>query len=254
MRWANILVNMSELRPDEPVIYQIRAHLFYLRPVVWRRFLVRREASMEHLHQVICCLFDIDTSIPYILRAAKVRYSVGFQEEEPEDMDIQDIDEHNGQEEIVDEKTIPIYSLIKLVKDRKSHSDRNIFLYYRTPDNTRLIQTDSEPFLVLGEHRTVNWTAVISCEKVLPVEAGREYPVCTEGERASPPRCFSGHNDYSAFLDNKKRLDKMSLIKGLKRYYGEDAAEFIALVENDFNPGIIDMNAINQCLGRITQC
>jgi len=253
MKEPDILVNMSESRPYEPAIYQMRAHLYYLRPIVWRRFMVLLEASMEHLHQVICCLFGFDSSFPYMLRAAKVRYSVGFDKAEQEDTGIRDTNEHHRQEELVDEKTIPIDSLVKLVKDRKSHSDRNIFFYYETPDSTKIIEKDDEVFLVFSEHRSVHWTAVISCEKSLPAEDDHVYPLCTEGERASPPRCFSGHNDYSTFIDNKKRLDKWSLIKGLKSNYGDDAADYVELVKNDFDPGTIDLNAINQCLGRITQ-
>lgn len=242
---------MSEPRPEEPAIYLMKAHLFYLRPSVWRRFLVRRESSMEHLHQVICCLFDFDRNNPYMFRAAKVRYRVGFDEKGPED--IGDAEGHHRQVEQVDEKTIPISSLVELLKGRKSHSDRNIFFYYETPDSTKIVERNGDAFLVFSEHRNVDWTAVISCEKVLPVEETYVYPLCTEGERASPPSCFSDHSDYSTFLDNLKRLDKYTMIKGLKRYYGDESEEIVKLVNNNFDPASLHIDKINHCLGQIVQ-
>jgi hypothetical protein len=70
---------------------------------------------------------------------------------------------------------------------------------------------------------------------------------------ASPPVCFTGANDYTTFLDNRKRLDNHTLIKGLKSSYGKASACYVKLVENNFDYRSFDMEKTNNCLQGITQ-
>ena len=233
-------------------IYQMRAYLFYLKPIVWRRFLVRRDASIEHLHQVICCLFDFNPGYPYQFRAGKVHFSVGIEKESYLTALIEDW-KQDTITEMVDEKTVPIDSMVEQVKGQKSPYKRNIFFDYQAPDRIKITETDEEIIFDLRDQRTVNWTTVISCEKGLPLENGRYYPCCITGERASPPSCFSGEHDYSTFLNNRKRLGESAMIQGLKIRYGKRATESVKLIENGFDPVTFDLKNTNQCIGRITQ-
>jgi hypothetical protein len=82
---------------------------------VWRRFLVRSDASIEHLRQVICCLFDFDRSYPYLLRTATDRYSVNFDPEPEEGEEEAPTRRPGWKTETVDENAVPIESLVESV-------------------------------------------------------------------------------------------------------------------------------------------
>jgi hypothetical protein len=234
-------------------VYQIRCYLRNLRPIVWRRILVCSDASIEQLHQIISCLYGFDVSFPYRFRAAKIWYSVGLDDQKSEDVDLEGYQRSSRQVDLVDEKNVPIESLVSLVKDRKSSYDKNIFFYYESPDNYRNLSIDRQIGLSFLGYRRVDWVVVLSCEKELFPENGRHYPCCIAGELASPPACFTDARDYATFLDNRKRLDNYTLIKGLKSSYGKASKCYEKLVENNFDHRTFNQEKTNDCLRGITQ-
>jgi Plasmid pRiA4b ORF-3-like protein. len=113
---------MSDQGQRASTVYQIRCYLQHLRPIVWRCILIRKDASIEQLHQVICCLYGFGKSYPYQFHAAKVWYKVGSDDQEndqeSDDEDLEFYPRSSRQVEIVDEKTVPIESLVTAVKDK----------------------------------------------------------------------------------------------------------------------------------------
>jgi hypothetical protein len=137
---------------------------------------------------------------------------------------------------------------------RKSIQEKKIFFYIKAPDNVKTAVIDGEMVVDLSDQILFDRHVAISCEKELSSWTGLESPRCIEGERASPPSCFWGVNDYSDFLDNRKRLSDRELIKGLKEYYGDrDAKPYIGLVRSGFDPAHFDIDKVNACLKKIIQ-
>jgi len=46
-----------------------------------------------------------------------------------------------------------------------------------------------------------SWEHIVLVEKILPAEAGRQYPVCIKGKRACPPEDVGGVWGYENFLE-----------------------------------------------------
>jgi hypothetical protein len=241
---------MGEQNSSASTVYQMRAYLQFLRPIVWRRFIVRRDASIEHLHQVLCCLFDFDSSYPYLFRTATERYSIGFDRENANDESVR---RPGWQEETIDEKTVPIKGLVDAVKVRQSLYEKNIFFHIEAPYNVREIIMDDKVMLDLSEQVHFRWGVVINCENELPAQRGMEYPLCTEGKWATPPSCFSDANDYASFLDDRKKLSTRERIESLEEYYGDEAEPYVELVRRGFDPATFDISKINLCLRKIVQ-
>jgi len=213
--------------------------------------MVSRDASIEHLHQVLCCLFDFDSGYPYSFRTATEWYRVGFDREKAND---QKPGLRPGwQEDTVDEKTVPIKSLVDAVKVRKSLYDKNIFFGIEAPYNVKEIIVDDKVMLDLSEQVHFRWGVVISCENELPAQRGLEYPMCTDGKWATPPSCFSGANDYASFLDDRKKLSMQERIESLEESYGDEAEPYVELVRRNFDPASFDISKINLCLRKIVQ-
>ncbi len=77
------------------------------------------------------------------------------------------------------------------------------------------------------------WEHVIQVEAVLPVEEGRQYPVCVEGKRACPPEDIGGVWGYEDFLEaisNPEHPEHDEMLE----WYGED-----------FDPEFFDVEEVN---------
>lgn len=81
-----------------------------------------------------------------------------------------------------------------------------------------------------------SWEHTVHVEAILPVEKGKQYPVCLKGKRACPPEDIGGVWGYADFL--KAIADpKNPEREGLLEWYGED-----------FDPEFLDMDDVNKGL------
>ena len=84
-----------------------------------------------------------------------------------------------------------------------------------------------------------SWEHTVHVEAILPVEKGKQYPVCLEGKRACPPEDIGGVWDYEELLQaasNPKHPD-----------YNEILIEWF---EEDFDPERFDVDDVNKTLRR----
>jgi hypothetical protein len=82
-----------------------------------------------------------------------------------------------------------------------------------------------------------NWEHTVVLEKVLPLERGRKYPVCLEGELACPPEDCGGiwgYEKLKALLKNPGRKDP------------DDLREWMG----DWTPDSFDVRAVNRDIKR----
>ncbi|MBX7220820.1 MAG: plasmid pRiA4b ORF-3 family protein [Blastocatellia bacterium] len=81
-----------------------------------------------------------------------------------------------------------------------------------------------------------SWDHIIVVEKVLPVEPGKQYPVCLTGKRACPPEDCGGiwgYGDLLEILANPRHPEH----KSMKTWVG-----------GKFDPEHFDLNEVNQVL------
>lgn len=83
-----------------------------------------------------------------------------------------------------------------------------------------------------------SWEHEIKVEKILSAEPGAHYPVCLAGERACPPEDCGGIFRYQWMLE----------VLGDPNH--EEYAEVMEWVGDDFDPGALDIDAINGELHR----
>lgn len=82
-----------------------------------------------------------------------------------------------------------------------------------------------------------SWDHIIVVEKILPLEPGKQYPVCIAGKRACPPEDCGGiwgYGDLLEALANPRHPEH----KSMKEWVG-----------GKFDPEHFDMNKVNQILG-----
>jgi hypothetical protein len=81
-----------------------------------------------------------------------------------------------------------------------------------------------------------SWEHVIVVEKILPFEAGKDYPLCIKGKRACPPEDVGGVWGYEEFLQAVNDPDN------------EEHESYLEWVEKDFHSEEFDMENINRQL------
>lgn len=80
------------------------------------------------------------------------------------------------------------------------------------------------------------WEHTVHVEAILPVEKGKQYPVCLEGKRTCPPEDIGGVEGYEDLLkifSNPKHPEH----KGMMEEFGDD-----------FEPDIFNMDGVNESL------
>ena len=78
-----------------------------------------------------------------------------------------------------------------------------------------------------------NWQVKVRLEKILPRTEGVEYPVCTEGKRASVPEDSGGIGGY---------MYKLEVLKDPQHEDYEDTLEWIG---EDFDPEYFDPKEVS---------
>ena len=78
-----------------------------------------------------------------------------------------------------------------------------------------------------------DWCHTILVEKILPVESGKDYPVCLTGKRACPPEDCGGIWGYSAFLE------------AISNPEHEEHEEMMEWFGGEFDPEAFDVAAVN---------
>ena len=83
-----------------------------------------------------------------------------------------------------------------------------------------------------------NWEHEIVVEKILPLEKGRNYPVCVAGKRADPPEDVGAGWGY------------MEFVEAMRDPKHPRHAEFKEWYEDPFDPEAFDIDEVNRRLAR----
>lgn len=83
------------------------------------------------------------------------------------------------------------------------------------------------------------WEHEILIERILPVEAGKQYPICVTGKRACPPEDVGGIWGYDRFVE------------AIKDAQHPEHGEMLEWVGGSFNPEEFDIESVNQELKRL---
>jgi len=81
-----------------------------------------------------------------------------------------------------------------------------------------------------------SWDHELRIEKVLPLEAGKRYPLCLTGKRACPPEDCGGIWGYAGFLE---------AIQDPRHPEHEDMLEWVG---GEFDPEAFDLDEVNTAL------
>ncbi len=85
-----------------------------------------------------------------------------------------------------------------------------------------------------------SWEHELLVEKILPLEAGKGYPVCLTGKRACPPEDCGGIWGYAGFLE---------AIQDPNHPEHEAMREWVG---GEFAPDAFDLDEVNRELQRLT--
>lgn len=145
-----------------PQVYQLKVTLNDIEPPIWRRFLVRSDAKLTRLHNILLVLMDWSNYHLYGFQVGGLEYT------DPEELE-EDIYDRNLQDG----------SKMKLSKALPEVGDSIPYCYD------------------FGD----NWVHTIVLEKILDPIPGKKYPVCLEGARNTPPEDCGGTMGYEHLLE-----------------------------------------------------
>lgn len=83
------------------------------------------------------------------------------------------------------------------------------------------------------------WRHRVTVEEIAPRLVGQRLPTCLAGSRAAPPDDCDGPTRY------------LALLGALDRPFDADAADLLGWLPEDFDPGYVDLVAINAALARL---
>jgi hypothetical protein len=149
--------------PKAPAsIHELEISLCEIEPRIWRRFVVRSDASLARLHDVIQVVMGwYDCHLHQFIGPDETRYSPPYRE-----MDF------DWDADVIDERKVKI---------RKALPDVGSRLVYEYD---------------FGD----GWEHVIEVVDIHPPEPGTRYPRCLAGERACPPEDCGGPYSYPELL------------------------------------------------------
>ncbi|NUM35522.1 MAG: plasmid pRiA4b ORF-3 family protein [Candidatus Brocadiae bacterium] len=81
-----------------------------------------------------------------------------------------------------------------------------------------------------------SWEHKIVVEKILPIEKGKKYPICIDGENACPPEDCGGLPGY------------YSLLEAIEDPKNPEHEEMLEWIGTDFNPSSFNLKEINKRL------
>jgi len=143
-------------------VYQFKLTLRDSTPPIWRRVQLAGKSTLAKLHRTIQVVMKWD------------------------DMHLHEFETPGG----------ILYGVPDPVEDRdygvKVHSDQRVKLYQLFNAEGQQIDYHYD----FGD----GWEIEVVLEKILPVEEGRRYPFCVDGERAAPPEDVGGILGYEEFL------------------------------------------------------
>jgi len=84
-----------------------------------------------------------------------------------------------------------------------------------------------------------SWEHTILVEKILPAEAGKQYPVCLKGKRACPPEDVGGIWGYEDFLE------------ALRDPGHEEHETYLDWIDGEFDAEEFNLDAVNSALQRV---
>jgi len=84
-----------------------------------------------------------------------------------------------------------------------------------------------------------SWEHIVLVEKILPAEAGRQYPICIKGKRACPPEDVGGVWGYENFLEALGDPDH------------EEHESYLEWIDGEFDAEAFNLEAINIALQRV---
>ena len=147
-------------RKKSQSVYQLKVTLRGIRPPIWRRVQVRRDATLGHLHWVIQFAMGWTAAHLHSFSIQGMEYSMGRL-----DIGLNELGMHDGE-------------AVKLSQVLTGEKFKFFYLYD------------------FGD----SWEHEVLVEKVLTAESDAHYPVCIKAKRACPPEDCGGTWGYQTLL------------------------------------------------------
>jgi Plasmid pRiA4b ORF-3-like protein len=153
---------MSDHRPHNPTVYQLKVSLRGSKPLIWRRLQVASDISLNRLHLILQLVMGWGRKYPYQFDDGITWYGQDFVDEDGEYTPVGE-----------DDLQAPLAEVAPRVKAS--------FEYHYQLDEILLEGT---------------WNLKIQVEQILPATPELRVPFCLDGKRAGPPEDFPGIGGY----------------------------------------------------------
>ncbi|MEW5986624.1 MAG: plasmid pRiA4b ORF-3 family protein [Chloroflexota bacterium] len=145
----------------ETAVYQMKVTMRHTRPPIWRRFLIRNDATLYELHLALQVVLGWRNTRLYQFLIDGVSYS-----------DSVTADDLGTKWGVQNGEVVHLHELVGGEKAK--------FLYIYN----------------FGHY----WEHELLVERMLPFQNGEQYPLCLKGKRACPPEEVGGPMNYTLFL------------------------------------------------------
>ena len=183
-------------------IYQLKVTLLRTSPPIWRRLLVPADLTLEQLHDVLQAAMGWEDCHMHDFRVGSRRFGKPLPDEEFGDGPV-----------TASERTTRMFDVLRKVGAKAVYT-------YDFGDG---------------------WKHGIVLEKMLALEAGRDYPACIDGKRHGPPEDCGGVWGFYNLLD---------AISNPEHDEHEEASECLG---DDFDPEAFSVDDVNRWLAPLQQ-
>jgi hypothetical protein len=161
---------MHKMPVQEKRVYQLKITLVGIKPTIWRRIQISDSATFGALHGAIQGAMGWENCHLHQFQVTNPKTGV--------------VDMIGSQEYLEDDDVV-------------EESKKKISAYFSLQNKKAYYEYD------FGD----SWEHTLLLEKVLPVEIGKKYPLCLDGERACPPEDCGGVWGYERLLEIMKEPD-----------------------------------------------
>jgi hypothetical protein len=164
-------------------VYQFKITLVGIKPAIWRRLQILETSTFEDFHSAIQSVMGWEGYHLHQFRVTNPKTGC--------------VDTISDREVLEDEDVV-------------EEGKKKLSSYFSQQNKKALYEYD------FGD----SWEHTILLEKILPLDLGKEYPVCLAGERARPPEDCGGIWGYEHLLeiirdpDNPEYKDRIEWLGG----------------------------------------
>ncbi|MBS3061415.1 MAG: plasmid pRiA4b ORF-3 family protein [Candidatus Diapherotrites archaeon] len=221
-------------------IFQFKIQLDEIQPLIWRRFLVGDGITFQQLHETIQTAMEWEDSHMYEFVIGEHTIICSEEGHNFAEADFRKLFKSPEflkmleKQQIGKEGTMLNLRKVNALKEKIEKNKPKQLFDLETPLQA-LVNKEGQEFKYSDDFGD-NWNHTVTLEKIIEQKDAKEYPICLEGARATPPEDCGGVTGY------------YELVKAMANKNSPQRKELLDWLGYEFDPEKFGPNQINKTL------